>query len=125
MKRNLSYKFDSQDEKIIRVFSDLGMPKNLAKTLLYISQVDECRSAEIEHGADLRQPEVSVAMQQLQKKGWIKRRELKKKGKGRPIHLYKTTRPLEDIVMNFEKEKTKQIDIIRKDLAQLKELIPR
>ena len=123
MKRNLSYKFDSQDEKIIRVFSDLGMPKNLAKTLLYISQVDECRSAEIEHGADLRQPEVSVAMQQLQNKGWIKKRDLKKKGKGRPVHIYKLSLPIDDIVKNFEKEKTQQIDSVKKDLSELKNLI--
>ena len=123
MKKKASYKFDSQDEKIIHVFSDLGMPKNLAKTLLYISQVDECRSAEIEHGADLRQPEVSVAMQQLQNKGWIKKRDLKKKGKGRPVHIYKLSLPIDDIVKNFEKEKTQQIDSVKKDLTELKNLI--
>jgi len=123
MKRSLSYKFDSQDEKIIRVFSDLGMPKNLAKTLLYISQVDECRSAEIEHGADLRQPEVSVAMQQLQNKGWIKKRDLKKKGKGRPVHIYKLSLPIDYLVKIFEKEKTQQIDNVKKDLSELKNLI--
>ena len=99
------------------------MSKNLAKTLLYISQVDECRSAEIEHGADLRQPEVSVAMQQLQNKGWIKKRDLKKKGKGRPVHIYKLSLPIDDIVKNFEKEKTQQIDSVKKDLTELKNLI--
>lgn len=123
MKRNVSYEFDSQDEKIIRVFSDLGMPKNLAKTLLYISNVEECRSAEIEHGADLRQPEVSVAMQQLQNKGWIEKRDLKKKGKGRPVHIYKLSSPIDDIVKSFEKEKTQQIESVKKDLSELKNLI--
>lgn len=117
------YRFDSQDEKIIKVFAELGMPRNLAKTLIYISQVAECRSAEIEHGANLRQPEVSVAMQQLQKKGWISRRDLKKKGKGRPVHLYKLTSSIDEIVENFEKEKTKEINHVKKDLDQLKNLI--
>jgi len=123
MKKRASYKFDSQDEKIIRVFSNLGMPKNLAKTLLYISQIDECRSAEIEHGADLRQPEVSVAMQQLQNKGWIEKRDLKKKGKGRPVHIYKLSSSIDEIVKNFEKEKTQQIDNVKKDLSELRNLI--
>jgi predicted transcriptional regulator len=118
-----SYRFNQHDEKIIKVFTDLGMPRNLAKTLLYISQVNECRSAEIEHGADLRQPEVSVAMQQLQRRGWIKRRDLKKKGKGRPVHLYKLTSPINDIVENFEKEKLKEIKHIKDDLEQLKALL--
>lgn len=123
MKQNKPYTFNSQDEKIIKVFTDLGMPRNLAKTIMYISQVEECRSAEIEHGANLRQPEVSVAMQQLKKKGWVSRRDLKKKGKGRPVHIYKLTSPIEKIVSTFEKEKTKEIDSIKNDLEQLKTLI--
>ena len=117
------YRLNSQDEKIVRVFSDLGMPRNLAKTLMYISQTEECRSAEIEHGANLRQPEVSVAMQVLQNKGWISKRDLKKKGKGRPVHLYKLTSPINDIIKNFEKEKLKQIDNIKNDLEELKNLV--
>jgi len=123
MKRAAPYRLSSQDQKIVKVFTELGMPRNLAKTLMYISQVEECRSAEIEHGANLRQPEVSVAMQQLQNKGWIKRRDLKKKGKGRPVHLYKLTSPLDRIIGTFEKDKIKQIEEIKKDLSELKSLI--
>lgn len=123
MRNSKSYRFNSQDEKIIKVFTELGMPKNLVKTLIYISQVDECRSAEIEHGANLRQPEVSVAMQQLQKRGWISRRDLKKKGKGRPVHIYKLTSPINKIISTFEKEKIKEIESIKNDLDQLKNLI--
>lgn len=123
MIQNKLYKFNSQDEKIIKVFAELGMPRNLAKTLMYISQVEECRSAEIEHGANLRQPEVSVAMQQLQRKGWVKRRDLKKKGKGRPVHIYKLTSSIDDIVGNFEKEKLKEVENVRTDLNALKTLI--
>ena len=123
MKEKKLYRFNSQDEKIIKVFTELGMPKNLAKTLMYISQTEECRSAEIEHGADLRQPEVSVAMQQLRKRGWISRRDLKKKGKGRPVHIYKLRSSIDKIVSTFEKEKTKEIDHIKNDLSQLKALI--
>jgi predicted transcriptional regulator len=90
---------------------------------MYISQTEECRSAEIEHGANLRQPEVSVAMQQLQRRGWVKRRDLKKKGKGRPVHLYKLTSPIDKIVGSFEKDKIKEVEAIRKDLEDLKSLI--
>ena len=76
--KNKPYKLNSQDDKVVKIFSELGMPKNLAKTLLYISHCDECRSAEIEHQANLRQPEVSVAMQELQRRGWIKKRDLRR-----------------------------------------------
>ncbi|RLF33950.1 MAG: ArsR family transcriptional regulator [Thermoplasmata archaeon] len=115
--------FNEKDEKIIRVFTELGMPKNLAKTLLYISQVDECRSSEIERHANLRQPEVSIAMQELQRKGWITKRDLKKKGKGRPVHLYRLTSPIDEIVKKFEEEKIQEIEHIKKDLSELRELL--
>jgi len=121
MERTKSH--NQQDERTIELFAELGMPKNLAKTLLYVSQCDECRSADIEQATRLRQPEVSVAMQQLIDKGWIKKRDMKKKGKGRPVHIYKLTYPLQNIIKNFEEEKTKEIDTIRNDLTELKELV--
>ena len=123
MKENTPYKLTQQDEKIVNIFTELGMPKNLAKTLTYISQVDECRSAEVEQGADLRQPEVSVAMQELKKKGWIDKRDLKKEGKGRPIYIYKLTSPLDNIIGSFEKEKLQEIAVVKKDIAELKILL--
>ena len=123
MVQSKHYKFTSQDEKVVKIFSELGMPKNLAKTLLYISQADECRSVEIERSANLRQPEVSVAMQELQKKGWITRRDLKKKGKGRPVHIYSLSHPINDIIKNFEEEKLKQVNNIKQDLDDLKSLL--
>ena len=123
MKRKKSFVLDDKDHKAVQLFSELGMPKNLAKTLLYISQVDECRSADVEQGADLRQPEVSVAMQELRRRGWAKKRDEKKKGKGRPVHLYKLTADLPSILKSFEKEKMQEVENIRSDLDQLHNLI--
>ncbi len=123
MKRKRSFVLDEKDTKAVQLFSDLGMPKNLAKTLLYISQVDECRSADVEQGADLRQPEVSVAMQELRRRGWAKKRDIKKKGKGRPVHIYKLSSNLPTILKSFEKEKMKEVDDIKHDLGQLQNLI--
>ena len=123
MKGNTPYKLTQQDEKIVHIFTELGMPKNLAKTLTYISQVDECRSAEVEQGANLRQPEVSVAMQELRQRGWIDKRNLKKEGKGRPIYIYKLTSPLDNIIGSFEKEKLQEIKAVKRDIAELKNLL--
>ncbi|MCK5258425.1 MAG: ArsR family transcriptional regulator [Thermoplasmatales archaeon] len=123
MKRKRSFVLDEKDDKAVQLFAELGMPKNLAKTLMYISQVDECRSAEVEQGADLRQPEVSVAMQELRRRGWAKKRDLKKKGKGRPVHIYKLTKALPTILDNFEEEKMKQVETIKNDLTDLQSLV--
>jgi len=123
MKRRRSFVLDEKDDKAVQLFSELGMPKNLAKTLMFISQVEECKSADVEQGADLRQPEVSVAMQEMRRRGWAKKRDLKKKGKGRPVHIYKLTKPLPNILKSFEEEKMKQVQTIKSDLSELQGLI--
>ena len=123
MKRKRSLVLDEDDERAVELFTDLGMPRNLAKTLIYISQCEECRSADVEQGANLRQPEVSVAMQELRKRGWARKRDLKKKGKGRPVHIYQLTKPLPDILENFESEKLQEVENIKSNLDDLQSLI--
>ena len=123
MKERTNDVFDENDERAVQLFADLGMPKNLAKTLMYICQVNECRSTDIEQGADLRQPEVSVAMQELRKRGWVEKRDLKKKGKGRPVHVYQPTTTLDDILTSFEEEKMKEMDSIKTNISELRSTI--
>ena len=94
------------------------MPKNMAKTLLYLSQVPECKCSDIEHGVDLRQPEVSIAMQELRKRGWVKKRDLKKKGKGRPATMH-----LSEIWKAFEQDKIKELETVKNDISELKNII--
>jgi predicted transcriptional regulator len=123
MKERMSYVLDKKDEEVVRLFNELGMPKNLSKALLCISQVEECRSADIEQGTNLRQPEVSVAMQELRRRGWVQKREVKKKGKGRPTHVYKITTDLSNIVNTFEQEKLKEIEALKNNMSELKNII--
>ncbi len=123
MKTKLAHKLTPHDKKIVDVFEELGMPKNLAKTLMFVSQVDECRSADIERGTNLRQPEVSVSMQELSRLGWVSKRNQKKEGKGRPIYLYRLESPINKIIEHFEQEKLQEIDSIKQDLTELKSLL--
>ena len=123
MKQRNSYVLDETDNKAVQIFTELGMPKNLAKTLVYICQVDECRSADVEQVADIRQPEVTVAMQELRRRGWIKKRDLKSKGKGRPVHIYKPSMQLSKIINDFEHEKLKEYENVKKDLSELKNIV--
>ncbi len=123
MKQKNIYILDKEDDKVIQLFAKLGMPKNLVKTLLCVSQFDECKGADVEQGANLRQPEVSIAMQELRRRGWAKKREEKKKGKGRPIHIYTSTADLTEIMTTFEQEKLKEVESVKKDISELKNII--
>jgi len=123
MKRKKSLVLDENDDKAVQLFVGLGMPKNLAKTLMYVSQVDECKSANVEQAADLRQPEVSVAMQEIRRRGWAKKRDVKKKGKGRPAHVYKLVINLPEILKSFEQEKLKEVENVKRGISELKSMI--
>ena len=123
MKQKTVYKLDNDDGRAIQLFVHLGMPKNLAKTLLYISQFDECKCADVEQGTDMRQPEVSIAMQELRRRGWVKKRDLKKEGKGRPVHIYNATAHLSEILNVFEQEKLKEVENVKNDISALKNII--
>jgi len=123
MKQKSSLVLDEEDGKVVQLFAGLGMPKNLAKTLTYISQVDECRSADVEKSANLRQPEVSIAMQELRNRGWAEVQSFKKKkGKGRPIHIYKATMPLSQVMEEIEQKKTKEIEAVKNNMLELKNI---
>ena len=123
MKQKNVYVLDNDDGKAIQLFVKMGMPKNIAKTLLYVSQFDECKCADVEQATDMRQPEVSIAMQELRRRGWVKKRDLKKEGKGRPVHIYKTTTDLSEILNVFEQEKLKEVENVKNDISALKNII--
>ena len=123
MKQKSSFVLDKEDDKVVQLFAELGMPKNLAKTIMYISQVDACRSADVEKSANLRQPEVSIAMQELRNRGWAEVQSFKKKkGKGRPIHIYKATRTLSQVMEEIEQKKIKEIEAVKDNMLELKNI---
>ena len=123
MKTRANLALDKEDEEIIRLFTEIGMPKFLSKALMYISQVDECSSTDVERGTNLRQPEVSLAMQELRRRGWVKKRDLKRKGKGRPVHIYTSTIELSEILKTIEQEKMKELEEAQNDIAELKSIL--
>lgn len=100
-----------------------GMQKNVAKTLVFVASKEETTSRDIEFATDLRQPEVSISMQVLRENGWIAKRDIKKEGKGRPVHGYRLDKTIADIVKEIEAEEKKRIDEIKNNITKIKQLI--
>jgi len=123
--RNYITSINQRDKKAIELFIKIGFQKNFAKTLIYISKNGGCQSVEIERDTNQRQPEVSAAMQILMSKGWILKKDFRKKRKGRPVQIYKLAYPLNEILSKIEIEKIKEIENIKKDISTLKVLIER
>jgi len=114
---------DSTDEKLVELLSEAGLNKNIARVVVYLSKVGEAVSREIEREANLRQPEVSLAMKELKNLGWIKEREIKKKGKGRPLKSYKLSLDIRDIVKDLVEKKREEIKKLERDLEELEKLV--
>lgn len=120
MKKVETTALDEKDNEIVQIFVELGMPQGIAKTLVFVSQVDQWLATDIENATKLRQPNVSTIMTEFEKNGWISKELLKKdKGKGRPVYLYKLKKPVSEIIKNFKEEKLQEIETLKKNLDQL------
>ncbi len=113
---------DKSDEEFADTLIDLGLKRNVAKVLTYLKNVKEVTSRDLEMGSDLRQPEVSIAMRELEGLGWIGEREEKKPGKGRPYKIYQLKTSIEDIIEYLENLKKKESLAMLASIKRLKEL---
>ncbi|MFG1450308.1 MAG: ArsR family transcriptional regulator [Thermoplasmataceae archaeon] len=107
-------------DKLAKYLIISDIPRSVAYTLVYIRDKDEVTSVEIERETSLRQPEVSIAMQWLRRKGWINKRNMKKEGKGRPIHGYKLSKDFNEILEEIIQDLSNKIEEIQNNIEQLK-----
>ena len=113
----------NRDEKLIELLIKAGLHRNLAKAIVYLSKVKRAKAKEIERQADLRQPEVSLATKHLKERKWVRERELKKKGKGRPTKEYELIVDLKDIVKDLVNAKREELNELKAKLLQLEKLL--
>lgn len=109
-------------EELVRALMYAGLSRKLALTLICIAKHDEITSADIEKETGLRQPEVSITIQELEDRGWVERRHIKRGGRGRPANSYHLSRSLKDIMRNIEDEENRKIKKIKENIKRLKKL---
>ena len=120
-KLNLN-QFDEKEEEIADALMSLGLGRLVARTLAYLNNGEEATSVALEQGSGLRQPEVSIAMRQLQERDWINEREDKKPGKGRPFKIYSLKVGFNKIIAQLETEQKKVAVEAQEKIERLKEL---
>lgn len=114
--------FDDTDLEFIDILRNLNISRNVASTLAYLSSVDEATSKDLELGSQLRQPEVSIAMRELRKSGWLEEREVKKEGKGRPMKVYRLSIPMSEIVVHLENQTRLNAKRTMRNIEKLKSI---
>ncbi len=110
---------NEEEEKLAKILVTSSIPRSVSYTLVYTRGKEEVTSVEIERETGLRQPEVSIAMQWLRKKGWINKRNMKKEGKGRPVHGYRLSKDFDEIIEEIIQEQTEKIEEIKENINEL------
>jgi predicted transcriptional regulator len=109
-----------KQEKFANLLIKIGMNKNVSKTLVFLADIPEATSLEIEHGTDLRESEVSNGIQYMIKYDWISSRGNKADGKGRPIKIYKLEKSMREIMKVIENDEK---ELLKKKLALIGKLL--
>ena len=99
-----------------------GMQPAIAKVLVVLARGEEIVSVKIEGLTELRQPEVSIAMRELVRRKWAKRRSIRKPGKGRPLNGYVLCAKFADIVAELETAQRKRAQEMERTISRLKRL---
>ena len=102
--------FTEEYEEFSNLLTEIGLKRNVAKVLIYLAMTEEATSREIERSTDLRQPEVSIAMRTLKENEWIESRESKAESKGRPVKIYRLSKPITVIMDIIEKNKRQEVE---------------
>jgi predicted transcriptional regulator len=109
IEKNVEY-FNKKEEEFANLLIGIGLKKNVATLLVFLAGTPVATSREIEHGTDMRQPEVSVAMRYLMDKEWVKVPE-SLPTKGRPEKKYSLAVPINDILASIEGKKRRETDL--------------
>jgi predicted transcriptional regulator len=111
--------FTEKEKAIISLLTAIGISRRHSLVLVFLAGAQEVSSRDIERGTDLRQPEVSLVMKDLVKRGWVLFRTDTMVCKGRPVRFYRLAIPFERVLLAIEEEKKEEAE---KTLAKLREV---
>lgn len=112
--------FDIADDEFADTLMGLGLKRNVAKTLTFLRNGEKVTSRDIEIASDLRQPEVSTAMRELDNRNWVIIKEVKKPGKGRPFKIYQLDKNINTIIDHLGKQKVMESKTMLENIQKLK-----
>ena len=95
---------DENDLVFVSDLRNLGVQRNVALAIVYLSHVREASSREIEIGTGLRQPEISLALCFMTDNQWVESRMIKVNKKGRPLKVYSLCVKMNTIYEYYEQQ---------------------
>lgn len=125
MDQNMILQFTDMDLEITEILASVGLKSNEARVLVVLFKGYDLTSREIERLVDLRQPEVSIAINQLIDRRWAQVSSLITEKKGRPVKVYSLTVSIDTILDQIESQiegdYRSQMEIIERVRSMVKE----
>jgi predicted transcriptional regulator len=125
MDQNMILQFSDTDLEIAEILTNVGLKSNESRVLVVLFKGYDLTSREIERIVDLRQPEVSIAINQLITRKWAQVSSLITEKKGRPVKVYSLTISIDTILDQIEEQiegdYRSQMETIERVRAMVKE----
>ena len=105
--------------EMIQLLSSIGVEDNTATVMVYLHIRGPSKSSDLQKLCKLRQPDVSVAINRLNRLNLIEVISNPKKGRGRPSHTYKLAVDLKDAIKPFREQAESQLAILQSHISQV------
>tara|TARA_B100000767_G_C19625239_1_gene475851 strand:+ start:406 stop:747 length:342 start_codon:yes stop_codon:yes gene_type:complete len=107
---------------MVELLVSLGTELNTAKTMICLHENGPTTSSNLQKCCELRQPDVSIAINQLTKYDLIDVVTASNGGRGRPSHTYELSVPLDEALKPFREQAVVRLSKIQTELNRLAEL---
>ena len=112
----------NHERSIVEALIGLGTPPHVAKVMMCLHVHGAASSKILQERCDIRQPEVSMAIQELRKRSLVEINHSEAKGRGRPSHIYDLSEPVASGIGQFVSETEQRIQALQKGISNLKHL---
>ena len=113
---------DVDSKEMVQLLVSLGAEINTAKTLICLHVHGPSKSSELQKRCILRQPDVSIAINQLSKLKLIEIISNHSGGRGRPSHIYRLAVSINEALKPFRQQAIERLSILQEQLTRLTEL---
>ena len=109
-------------DEMIQLLVSLGVEINTAKTLICLQIHGPSTSVQLQKRCNLRQPDVSISINQLDRLGVIEKVYTNSQGRGRPSHIYRLSVPLKQALIPFKNNAIERVSTLQSRLDRLSKI---
>ena len=111
---------EQEHARLLEILVAAGIAKHSAFVVVAVASAGKAYSAQIEAATGLRQPQVSVALNDLMERKWLTRQAVQREGRGRPIFIYRMRKGMTEVAEAAEKDLDRRRKALDKDREELK-----